>query len=49
MIGFILCFVLATFSFSLAYDEYAVGKFGSCTAFAAIGLVFFYMAWLVVA
>jgi len=48
MIGFILCFVLATFSFSLAYDEYAVGKFGSCTAFAAIGLVFFYMAWLVV-
>lgn len=48
MIGFIVCFVLAMVSMSLAYDEYAVGKIGSCTAFAAVGGVFFYMAGLVV-
>jgi len=48
MIGFIVCFVLGLFSMGIAYDEYAAGKIGSCTAFAAVGGVFFYMAGLVV-
>jgi len=47
-LGFIICIVLAAVSMSLAYDEYFVGKFGASAAFGGIGMVFFYMAWLVV-
>lgn len=47
-LGFIICIVLAAVSMSLAYDQYVEAKFVASVAFGGIGLVFFYMAWLVV-
>jgi len=47
-LGFIICIVLAAVSMSLAYDEYVEAKFGWSVVFGGIGMLFFYMAWLVV-